>query len=203
MKSLKMHVFFLLAMVVCFSAWAEDVNKAPAATTSAATALSQRKIRSGDRINITVWQHKDLSTAVVVDEAGNLEYLFLGVMHVEGKTIAELKDILKKGISDNYIVDPKIDITLDRKSLTFFVTGEIRKPGTYEFLPGLTVLEAVAMAGDFTDYASRKVKIIRKDESGKEKEIKVNVSKLLRATEKRKESQLQVDDILVAERAWW
>jgi protein involved in polysaccharide export with SLBB domain len=203
MKSLKMHVFFLLAMAVCFSAWAEDVNKAPAAATSVATALSQRKIRSGDRINITVWQHKDLSTAVVVDEAGNLEYLFLGVMHVEGKTIAELKDILKKGISDNYIVDPKIDITLDRKSLTFFVTGEIRKPGTYEFVPGLTVLEAVAMAGDFTDYASRKVKIIRKDESGKEKEIKVNVSKLLRATEKRKESQLQVDDILVAERAWW
>ena len=112
-------------------------------------------------------------------------------------------EILKKGISDNYIVDPKIDITMDRKSLTFFVTGEVQKPGTFEFRPGISVLEAVALAGGFTDYASRKVKVIRKMEDGKEKEIKINTAKLLRATDKRKESQLQVDDILVANRAWW
>ena len=186
-----------------FSAVAAEKATSEKAQAAVGGAFSQRGIRIGDTLNITVWQHKDLSTSLVVNESGDIEYLFLGVLHVEGKTILEVKEILKKGISDNYIVDPKIDITMDRKSLTFFVTGEVQKPGTFEFRPGISVLEAIALAGGFTDYASRKVKVIRKTEEGKEKEIKINTAKLLRATDKRKESQLLVDDILVADRAWW
>ena len=191
----------LMIISLSFSGWAAEKNQSGGIP--AVTAVSQRGIRVGDTLNITVWQHKDLSTTLVVDEGGNIEYLFLGMIPVAGKTIMELKEILKKGISDNYIVDPKIDISMDRKSLTFFVTGEVLKPGTFEFHPGLSVLEAVALAGGFTDYASRKVKVIRKMGDGKEIEIKIDTKKFLRATNKRAESRLQVDDILVVERAWW
>lgn len=167
------------------------------------TQSSQRVLRSGDVLNITVWQHKDLTTTVVVDEEENVEYLFLGVVSVKDKTVNDLKEILRKGISENYIVDPKIDITVDRKSLTFFVTGEVVKPGTYEFRPGLTVLEAIAMAGGFTDYASRKVKVVRKQGDGKETEMKINTKELMRATDQREKSKVFVDDIIVASRAWF
>lgn len=201
MKNYQGIAVWILAMSLCFSGWAAEVS-APQASTSPAGVM-QRKVRPGDTLNITVWQHKDLSTSVVVDESGNIEYLFMGVIPVGGKTVSELKESLKKGISENYIVDPKIDITMDRKSLTLFVTGEVRESGTYEYLPGMTVLQAVALAGGFTDYASRKVKVIRKTENGKEEEIKINTKKLLRATDKREESKLQVDDILVAERSLW
>lgn len=162
-----------------------------------------RSLRSGDILNITVWQHKDLTTTVVVDENENVEYLFLGVISVKDKTVDDLKKILYKGISENYIVDPKIDISVDKKSLTFFVTGEVAKPGTYEFRPGLTVLEAVAIAGGFTDYASKKVRIVRQNNNGQEEEIKINTNKLLRATDNRDESKVHVDDIIVAKRAWF
>ncbi len=191
----------LMIMGLTFSGWAAEKNQSEGVR--AVTAVSQRGLRVGDTLNITVWQHKDLSTTLVVDEGGNIEYLFLGVIPVAGKTLTEVKEILKKGISDNYIVDPKVDISMDRKSLTFFVTGEVLKPGTYEFHPGVSVLEAIALAGGFTDYASRKIKVIRKTGDGKEKEIKINTKKLLRATDKREESRVQVDDILVVERAWW
>ncbi len=201
--SCKKLIVSLMLVSLSFSGFAVEKAIPEKAQAAVGAAFSQRGIRIGDTLNITVWQHKDLSTSLIVNESGDIEYLFLGVLHVEGKTILEVKEILKKGISDNYIVDPKIDITMDRKSLTFFVTGEVQKPGTFEFRPGISVLEAVALAGGFTDYASRKVKVIRKMEDGKEKEIKINTAKLLRATDKRKESQLKVDDILVADRAWW
>lgn len=201
MKGFKSIAILFVVMSLCLSGWAAEISQPQ--SSAAVAAVSQRKIRSGDTLNITVWQHKDLSASVVVDESGNIEYLFMGVIPVAGKTVSELKESLRKGISENYIVDPRIDITLDRKSVTFFMTGEVQKSGTYEFAPGLTILQAVAMAGGFTDYASRKVKVIRKTEEGKEKEIKIDTAKLLRATDKRAESQLQVDDIIVAERAWW
>ncbi len=192
-----------MALVICLvgTGSAAEENAAPQKTVSAPS--HQRFLRMGDIVNITVWQHKDLTTSVVVDENNNIEYLFLGVISVKNKSINDLKEILRKGISDNYIVDPKIDITVDKKSLTFFVTGEVAKPGTYEFRPGITVLEAVATAGGFTDYASRKVKVVRKGDDGKETEIKINTKKLLRATDKRDESNIHVDDIIVASRAWF
>lgn len=194
---------FLLAFLV-FTAISPAGFSADAPAAAVPTAGSnQRVLRSGDTLNITVWQHKDLSTTVLVDEAGNIDYLFLGIIPVAGKTVPQVKDVLKNGISENYIVDPKIDITVDKKSLTFFITGEVLKPGTYEFRPGITVLEAVAIAGGWTDYASRKVKIIRKGEGNAEKEIKVNTKKLLKATDQRDEAKIYVDDILVAERSWW
>ncbi len=196
-------VCFILSVSMALPLFAEEPKTSAAPVAAPGSQAPQRMLRSGDVLNITVWQHKDLTTSVVVDEEENIEYLFLGVISVKGKSVHDLKEILRKGISENYIVDPKIDITVDRKSLTFFVTGEVAKPGTYEFRPGITVLEAVAMAGGFTDYASRKVKVVRKQDDGKEIELKINTKKLLRATDKRDESKIRVDDILVASRAWF
>lgn len=198
----KSLIWMVLAFVFAVPGWSAETNPMPKASLPAEAPTSQRMLRSGDVLNITVWQHKDLTTTVVVDEESNIEYLFLGVISVKNKTVNDLKEVLRKGISENYIVDPKIDITVDRKSLTFFIAGEIAKAGTYEFRPGITVLEAVAMAGGFTDYASRKVKIVRKGDDGKEHEVKINTKKLLRATDKRDEAKIRVDDIIVAGRAW-
>lgn len=202
MKYFKAILVCLMLAGYAVSGLAVEKEK-PAAALNTVAPVSQRIIRSGDTLNITVWQHKDLSMTVVVDEGGNIEYLFAGLIPVAGKTVAELREILRKGISENYIADPKIDIVLDRKSLTFFVAGEVQRPGTYEFRSSVTILEAIALAGGFTDYASRRVRIIRRDANGKEKEFKINTAKLLKATDKREQSRLQVDDIVVADRAWW
>lgn len=202
-----MRNFFNMVTLIsmfCFScvAYAAETPQ-PETKPSQTSSVAMRAIRSGDSLTITVWQHKDLSITTTVDEDGTIEYLFLGSIPVEGKTVADLKEILRKGISENYIVDPKIDITIDKASLNFFITGEVQKPGTYAFQPGMTVLQAIAMAGGFTDYASKDIKIVRKGNDGKEKEIKIKTKKFLRATDKREDSKLHVDDILVAGRAWW
>lgn len=192
---------FALSLIAMIPAWAQEGSNELAK--SMVSQGSHRLLRSGDVLNITVWQHKDLTTTVVVDDEEKVEYLFLGVISVKNKTVDDLKEILRKGISENYIVDPRIDITVDKKSLTFFVTGEVAKPGTYEFRPGLTVLEAVAIAGGFTDYASRKVRVVRKTVDGSEIELKIDTKKLLHATDNREDSKIRVDDIVVAKRAWF
>src|SRR5437868_6290242 len=112
----KLIIFVILAVMTTSGLLYAANEKMPAS----APGFSQRTLREGDTLNITVWQHKDLSTAVTIDENGNIEYLFLGIISAAGKTLNEVKDILRKGISENYIVDPKIDISVDRKSLTFF-----------------------------------------------------------------------------------
>jgi len=162
-----------------------------------------RLLREGDVLEINVWQHTDLKKQAVVNEDGKIDYFFLGEISAAGRTVEEVRDILYNGLNEEYIKNPKVDVTLASESKVFFVGGEVNNPGTYPFRPNLSVIQVIAGAGGFTDFASKKVHIIRKDSAGKEYEIKVNAKDLLEPNEKRSLYTIQMDDIVVARRSWF
>jgi polysaccharide export outer membrane protein len=83
-----------------------------------------------------------------------------------------------------------------------YVLGEVGNPGPYTIERDMTVLEALRMAGGFTDYASKgKVKIIR-EENGKKKTIMVNLNKI-RKGDKSQDVILRAGDVLVALKSWF
>lgn len=160
-------------------------------------------IKPTDTLNISVWNQSNLDATVMVDSKGYVNYAFMGDIKVAGMTVNDVQKIITEGLNKDYIANPKVDVSLERRLPTFFVIGEVAKPGSYNFEPNLDPLRAVALAGGFTDYASWKVVILRKDESGKEIEISVNAKKLLQANADREKYKIFPGDTVVVKRSWF
>jgi polysaccharide export outer membrane protein len=139
-------------------------------------------------------------------EAGN-EIIITRMLSDGDKTTLKIpvEDLLLKGNSSLDIPlqpDDIINIPVD-KIVLIYVTGQVRNPGALEVktsnIP--TLLRAIAMAGGFTDRAAKgKVLIKRTDETGKEIEIKVDVDDIMKG--KKKDIQLQADDVVIVPEKW-
>jgi polysaccharide export outer membrane protein len=99
-----------------------------------------------------------------VTKNGNIELPILGEIHVAGLTQEQLADHIKEQLTkENYINNPIITIRF--VNMNVYVLGEVGSPGVYEITKNyLTILEAIAMAGDLTAYGNRNtVKVIREN----------------------------------------
>lgn len=167
------------------------------------TAEDTYQVKTGDVLDITVWNNDDLNMTVVVDMEGKIHYPFLGVMDAGDKTVKELEDIITDGLNEELIVNPSVSVRLNPQSRAYFVYGEVMKPGVYQFQGKIDVLKAIVMAGGFTPYASTKVKIIRHSETGEETEIKINTKKLMHAMNDRDEYSIEPGDTIIVNRSWF
>jgi len=119
----------------------------------------------GDLIKILVYQEEDLSIQARIDKNGRIDYPLVGQVKLAGLTLPQAVQALDKRLRGDYLVDPRITISISEHR-PFFVSGEVKEPGSYEFRPGMTVRQAIAVAGDFTDRASRsKISIIREGDT--------------------------------------
>jgi len=116
---------------------------------------SDYRIDTGDRVSVAVYQEPDLSvTGVRVKANGTISYPLLGDLHVSGLTSQQVHDLVKERLLDGYLKSPSITVSVDSYRL-YFIKGEVRRPGGYSFVDGLTVAKAVALAGGYSDRASR------------------------------------------------
>ncbi len=111
-------------------------------------------LNSGDSVRIHVYGEPDLSfDKLLIGHNGRISYPFLGELKVAGKTAAELQQDLTDGLRPDYLVDPRISVSIVRYR-PFFVNGEVKSPGGVEFQPGLTLRKAISLAGGFTERAN-------------------------------------------------
>lgn len=132
----------LLGLLVCQAALATG------------SASESYVLGAGDLIRIQVYGEPDLTFEVRIDEKGTITYPFLGTIQAAGRSVAELRDVITSGLANGYLVDPQVQVVVVEYR-PFYVIGAVRQPGAYEFVPGLTVREAVALAGGLTDRASK------------------------------------------------
>jgi len=116
--------------------------------------LSGYLLDSGDLINIHVFEEEGLTLETRLSDAGTIAYPFLGEIKAGGLRISELTKVISTGLADGYLVTPIVSITVVEYR-QFYINGEVDKPGGYAYLPGLTLQKAVALAGGFTERASR------------------------------------------------
>ena len=135
--------------------------------TSAVSAQETRamyRLGPGDEINISVFDELELSMVVRLNDTGRLNYPFLGELEVEGLTVAELEQLITSGLKGPYLINPVVTVSIGEYR-PFFVLGEVLTPGGFPYQPRLTVERAVALAGGFTERASRnKIEVIRADD---------------------------------------
>jgi polysaccharide export outer membrane protein len=129
-----------------------------------------------------------------IDVNGSVNLPLIGTVQIEGKTTAEAIDLIEKAYIDGGFYR-KISVIVTAEEDEYFVMGEVKKEGRYSLSRDLTLLQAIATAGGYTDYAKKsKVEIIR----GKE----VNVFNGVRIEERKDEDPLiQPGDVVRVPRA--
>lgn len=110
-------------------------------------------LNTGDTIQIDVYREEDLSTQVLLNKAGQFSYPYLGIISASGKTAEELAAELEQGLKGDYLIYPEVNISI-LEYRNYYVGGEVRTPGGYPYQPGLTVKQAIVIAGGETEWAS-------------------------------------------------
>ena len=123
--------------------------------------LASYRLGSGDLIAISVYDEDDLFMEERIHDDGVVAYPFLGEIKVGGRTVAEVEQMITRGLKGDYLLDPRVRVTI-REYRPFFINGEVEEPGGYPYQPSLTARKAVSLAGGFTERASEsKMTVIR------------------------------------------
>ena len=121
----------------------------------AAASSGSYRIGPGDMISVTVFGEEDMSLKEVrVGANGSISFALLGELNVNKFTVTELEADLIRRLKDGYLKKPVITVSVLEYRL-FYVNGEVKKPGGYNFVEGLTVQKAVSLAGGFSERASK------------------------------------------------
>ncbi len=132
---------------------------------AAAAQVVEDKYQLGpeDVIEISVWKEPDLTKQLAVRPDGKISYPLIGEVQAAGKTVKQLREDISKRL-EKYVTDAQVTvILLKTQYYKIYVMGKVNKPG--EFLVGrpATVMQALAMAGGLTPFASpTRIVIIRK-----------------------------------------
>ena len=118
-------------------------------------ALAQEyKLGAGDKLKVIVLADPEFSGDYEVDASGSISVRMIGRMSVLGMTTAEVEAALvERYRSGGYLRNPKLSVEL-MAARPFYILGEVVKPGNYTYVAGITVAQAVAMAGGYTRRAS-------------------------------------------------
>jgi len=118
------------------------------------TILSNYHLEAGDFVSIKVFGEEAFSLETRLSDAGTVSYPFLGELKLSGLTTGDVEKRITDGLKGDYLVNPKVTVTI-KQYRDFFVDGAVQKPGSYPFVPGITVQKAISVAGGFTEIASR------------------------------------------------
>ncbi len=137
---LMLRFFLLLCLITINLAQADGVDS--------------YKLGAGDFISISVYGEDDLSIDVRIGSSGSISYPLLGDVWVLGLTTKQLETKLVAGLKGPFLIDPSVTVSM-LEYRPFYVKGEVKRPGSYSFHPGLTVDRAISIAGGFTERASK------------------------------------------------
>jgi polysaccharide export outer membrane protein len=125
------------------------------AFTQGASAQSGYHLGTGDKIKVTVFGEEDASGEYEIDATGSISARLLGRVAVKGMTVSDVEQaLIEQYRSRGFFRNPRISIELINLR-PFYILGEVEKRGSYPYVNGLTVAQAVAIAGGYTYRASR------------------------------------------------
>lgn len=139
-------------------------------------AVSDYVLGVGDKIRITVFGEPDLTGEFEVSSSGAIAMPLIAETKAQGLTLDQLKGKLTARLADGYLKDPKVSLEV-LNYRPFFIVGEVMKPGSYNYVNGMTVINAVALAGGYTYRADKDdIKIKHGGDNGVEEKAAENAT---------------------------
>jgi polysaccharide export outer membrane protein len=117
---------------------------------------------TGDRLRVVVFGQEGLTNSYAVDSAGSIAMPLIGGVAAAGRSTQSLGQEIANRLRGGFIRDPSVSVEIETYR-PFFIMGEITAGGQFPFVTGMTVQNAVAIAGGFTPRANRwNVEVTRK-----------------------------------------
>lgn len=142
------------------------------ASTAGAVERPAYKLGTGDKLRVTVYNEKSLSGDYEVSDQGSIAMPLIGQVDVAGMSVDDAEALITKKYGDRYLVNPRISIEV-LNYRPFFILGEVKNPGSYPYVSGMNVLNAVSLAGGFTPRADESDIVVKRtsDPSGREQQV--------------------------------
>jgi len=155
-------------------------------------------IGNGDILEIVTWKEPDFSREeIIVRLDGKISFPLLDDVVAAGKTPTQLKLDIQEGLKA-YVSEPHVTVTVrSAASKRFYILGEVTNTGEYPLTKNLTVLQAFALAGGFTEWASKKEIILFRRHQGQETVIRIDYKDILKGKDFSQNVEIQPDDTIV------
>lgn len=148
-----------------------------------------------DVFEIRVVGEQELTGAYRVSSDGAIAFPFCGRVAVAGQTATQVSGLLTTCLADGYLKNPQVTVFIkEANSKKVFVLGEVQKPGTFAYEDGMSVIQAITLAGGFTKLAAKNSVLVTRTVDGKEQRVKLAVDDI--GTGKRENFYLQPGDIV-------
>lgn len=125
------------------------------------------RLTPGDKLKVTVFNEQDLTGEFQVNDRGNVAFPLAGEVQASGSTPDEFRERLVQRLRGKFVKNPRVSVEMVSYR-PFNVLGEVKNAGQYPYRPGLTIQDAVAMAGGFTYRANTRTVYLRRANAGGE-----------------------------------
>jgi polysaccharide biosynthesis/export protein len=155
-------------------------------------------IGANDALAIDVWKEPNVSRAVSVRSDGKISLPLVGELQASGQTPQQLEQEITKRLQ-SYISEPEVTVIVsESKSQKVNILGMVAHPGAFLLTSSTTVLDAVAMAGGFKDFAKQKsVYVLRQAPDGTQQKIPFNYKDVIKGKNPEQNIRLQSGDTVV------
>jgi len=171
-------------------------SKAPTAV-SAEAQPADYLIGTDDVLAVNVWKEPEISRSVPVRPDGKISLPLIGDLTASGRTPLELQDAIQ-GQLVKYVSHPAVTVIVqEAKSQKFNVVGEVERPGSYPLSTPMTILDAIAVAGGFRDFAkTTKIYVLRANQ-GSRIRLPFNYKKVIKGNDSQQNVELKPRDTVV------
>jgi polysaccharide export outer membrane protein len=155
-------------------------------------------IGTGDVLVINVWKEEEVSRVVPVRSDGRISLPLVGEIQAGGRTAKQLEGEITTKLKD-YVAEPEVTVIVQEiKSQKFNVLGMVMKPGSYVLTNPTTVLDSIAMAGGFRDFAKQKeIYVLRRAVDGTQTRLPFNYKDVVKGRGSARNVVLQSNDTVV------
>jgi len=199
MRHCMLFLTTIMTVMLAFGHGASAQTGAVTATNAAAegAALDAYKIGPEDVLAITVWKNEPMSRVVQVRPDGMISLPLIDDVSAAGLTPVQFRDVLVKRMSE-FIPNPEVSVIVtDVRNYKVSVLGEVMKPGRFELKSYTTILDVIAQAGGFTQFAARGKIIVLRPSGKSMKRIPFNYNKVVAAGGEEENFYLQPGDIVL------
>ena len=155
-------------------------------------------IGNDDVLAINVWKEPDVSRSVPVRSDGKISLPLAGEVQAAGSTPLKLEQDIAARLK-NYIAEPEVTVIVQQvNSQKFNILGQVNKPGSYPLATSPTVLDAIAVAGGFRDFAKQKsIYVLRRNSDGTQSRMPFNYKEVVKGHNPAQNVKLQPRDTIV------
>jgi polysaccharide export outer membrane protein len=207
-SALRILPLLLLLLVSGVLAQSDPAAKPAAPTAAAAAPVANDKVAAhvdssyligaNDVLAVSVWKEPDVSRTVPVRSDGKISLPLVGEMQAAGQTPRQLEQEIAKRLQ-SFITEPEVTVIVtESKSQKINIMGMVARPGAYLLSGSTTVLDAIALAGGFKDFAKQKsIYVLRQAPDGTEQRLPFNYKDVIKGKNPEQNVRLLPGDTVV------